>query len=95
MGLFYGNMGSAGRARKRQGRKRGTSMDPNVKIPLSILTNTLKRSASRATSQMEKKYLFELTEALGTTIAHEEHGVTVQDFIIACGVNPEWGKVAA
>ncbi len=70
-------------------------MDPNLKVPLSTITNTFNRYAKRATTNTEKHYLFEITEAVGTAIGQQHSGVTVEDFILACGVNPEWGKVAA
>jgi hypothetical protein len=71
-------------------------MDANLKVSLSTITNPLKRYSTRATTNGEKKYLFEIVEGLGTAI-NEQHppGFTMEDFTKACGVSPEWGAVAA
>lgn len=71
-------------------------MDQTLKVPLSTITNPLKRYSTRATTNGEKKYLFEIVEGLATAI-NEQHppGFTVEDFEKACGVSQEWATVAA
>ena len=70
-------------------------MDPNLKVSLSTITQPMTHYAKRATTNTEKKYLFEIVEALGTAIGKQQPGFDADEFILACGVNPEWGKVAA
>jgi hypothetical protein len=74
-------------------------LDVNLKVPLSTITNTFNRYAKRATTAPEKKYLLELTEAVGTaistSISPEHKGFDTEEFARACGVSADWAKVAA
>lgn len=70
-------------------------IDLNQKVPISTLTTTFTRYAKRATTNVEKKYLYELVEAVGTAILADHPGFTQKDFMEACGVSQEWGKIAA
>jgi hypothetical protein len=70
-------------------------MDPNLKVPLNSITNGFTRCAKRATNPNEKKYLYDVTEAVGTAILQHTPGLTVEEFLRGCGVDPEWGKIAA
>jgi hypothetical protein len=70
-------------------------MDQNLQIPMSTITNTVNRSAKRATTRAEKAYLFEIVEALGTAIGAEHPQVKPSEFMTTCGVSPDWKTVVA
>jgi hypothetical protein len=68
--------------------------DVNLKVPLSTVTTTLSRYAKRATTATEKKYLYEIAEALGTAIPNGSPGFH-EEFLKECGISPSWANVAA
>ena len=70
-------------------------IDKTLKVPLSVITTVFTHYAKRANTAPERKYLFEIVEALGTNISTENSGLTLEEFVTACGVSREWGKVAA
>jgi hypothetical protein len=73
-------------------------MDPNLQLPLSVLTNTLSRYGKRATTNTEKNSLYQIVEALGTAIGTQHPsppGFSTDEFFKACAVSPDWAKVAA
>jgi len=64
-------------------------------VPVTVITNTLKGIAKRETSAGDKSHLYEIVEGLGNAIATLQPGFNVQEFVLACGVNPSWATQAA
>jgi hypothetical protein len=67
----------------------------NQTVPVATITNTLKGYAKRETTADDKSHLYEIVEALGNAIATGIPGFNVQEFVLACGVNPSWATQAA
>ena len=71
-------------------------LDVNQTVKLSAITTTLKRFATKAVSNAEKNYLYEVVEGLGTAIntGPSHQGFSMPEFEKECGIGPEWAKAA-
>jgi hypothetical protein len=78
-----------------KGQGHATQHNPgqDINVPLSAITGYFKSHANRAVTNTQKKYLWEIVEGLGPAIVNHTNGVTSQEFIVACGVNPEWANL--
>ena len=84
--------------------QKNTALPPNLTVRLGTLTHTFQNYAKRANTRQEKHYLFGIVESVGTAIAQEIRGAgsgpnaggfSIEEWMQECGVQPEWGQLAA
>jgi hypothetical protein len=78
---------------KGQGHDQARNTQHNTSVPLQTITDYFKSHANRAVTNTQKKYLYEIVEGMAPGISGHANGVTTQEFITACGVNPEWANL--
>jgi|GEM_PF-4427575 len=70
-------------------------MNENTKVPITVITRGFQRLTGQAKTDESKGCLYLTANALAHTINSQDNTVGVEEFLLACGVQPNWKQLAA
>lgn len=89
---------------QQQNAQKNSALPSNLTVRLGTLTHVFQGYAKRANTRQEKHYIFAVVESAGTAIAQEIRGAgsgraaddfSIEEWMQECGVDPQWGQLAA
>jgi hypothetical protein len=88
---------------QQQNAQKNSALPSNLTVRLATLTHVFQGYAKRSQTKQDRHYIFALVESVGTAIAQEIHGVpgrgadvfSIEEWMTECGVDPQWGQLAA